>query len=464
MEKAIQSYNIFYSLLSPLVQYCALCHYNHVVIKGKENLPKEGGYILAPCHQQALMEPLAILNIAPKAPVFLARADIFKQSTVGNILNFFKIMPVYRIRDGKESLSKNTEIFEKSRNVLLSGHPLCLMAEGRHNNRHQLLPLVKGMFRIAGETQKLLNDKPLYIVPVGIDFDEYELAFSNLVINIGKPVAIQPFMTTYEDNEPLALNQMRDTLAAAMRAQMHDIRSQEHYEEIYTLCNILNPFARKQNGLHNTAWNRFQMRCQLAGVFDQQEETSDITFDETMALTQQYQQVCQDLHLSQKREAEHLCFGKLLLATITVPAVVAIAIYSPAVRWTILFCLACYPIPFIPTHLIPHKIIADTQFRSSINFGIRFGLSIVYVLAFSIVMGCTHGGFWGRQLPEVSGFMWFALAFVLPFLLAAIAGPLISGLCNICGDWSYYWKKMVHGKAIKKAQTMRKQLESRLQK
>ena len=43
----------------------------------------------------------------------------------------------------------------------------------------------KGMFRIAGETQQKLGDHPLYIVPTGIDFDEYERPYSNLVVNIG---------------------------------------------------------------------------------------------------------------------------------------------------------------------------------------------------------------------------------------------------------------------------------------
>jgi hypothetical protein len=76
--------------------------------------------------------------------------------------------------------------------------------------------LRKGLFRVAGEAQLKLGDRPLYIVPVGIDFDDYELPYSNLVVNIGQPIAVQPFMATYRENEPLALNRMRDALAAAL--------------------------------------------------------------------------------------------------------------------------------------------------------------------------------------------------------------------------------------------------------
>ena len=163
--KAIQDNNTFYNLLRPLVNYGTRCHYQSFVVRGIDNLPQEGSYIIAPCHQQALMEPLAVLCFSPKPSVFLARADIFAKPFFRAILTFLKILPVYRQRDGQRNLDKNNRIFDLSRDVLLDGYPLCLMAEGRHNNRHHLLNMGKGMFRIAGETQLMLGDHPLYIVP-----------------------------------------------------------------------------------------------------------------------------------------------------------------------------------------------------------------------------------------------------------------------------------------------------------
>ena len=264
MSKKIQDNNHLYNLLSPLVQFATRCHYRHFVVRGLDNLPTDGAYIIAPCHQQCLMEPLAVLCIAPKPPVFLARADIFAKPTIRAILTFLRILPVYRIRDGKSSLGKNHAIFDQCRDVLLDGYPLCLMAEGRHNNRHQLLPLGKGMFRIAGETQQRLGDYPLYIVPTGIDFDHYERPYSNLVVNIGKPIPVQPFMETYLEDEPVALNQMRDALTAALSPLMLDIRDNDRYDQIYSLCNSLNRDYRHREGLKNTAWNRFLMRQKIA--------------------------------------------------------------------------------------------------------------------------------------------------------------------------------------------------------
>ena len=402
MSKAIQDNDLLYNALSPLVQFGCRCHYNSFVVRGKENLPKDGAYIIAPCHQQALMEPLAVLCFAPKPPVFLARADIFKKPVFRTILTFLKIMPVYRIRDGKDQLGQNQEIFDRCRDVLLDGYPLCLMAEGRHNNRHHLLPMGKGMFRIAGETQLALGDYPLYIVPTGIDFDDYERPYSNLVVNIGKPIPVQPFMEKYREDEPVALNEMREALREALSPLMHDVRDEEHYDEIMALCKSLNPEYRRREGLRNTAWNRFLMRQKI---------TAD--YEKGVRVT--------GYGLEIKKTPWRPLLGVLLIGCI-----VAAAVIVPMVRWILLFCLVCYPLPFIPTHLIMKKKVADPQFRSSVNFGVRFLLSIVYAIFIGIVMACC-GGAWMEQVADIGGW-WGLVALAWVPIAARLTAPAVNML------------------------------------
>ena len=400
MSKAIQDNDLLYNALSPLVQFGCRCHYNSFVVRGKENLPKDGAYIIAPCHQQALMEPLAVLCFAPKPPVFLARADIFKKPVFRTILTFLKIMPVYRIRDGKDQLGQNQEIFDRCRDVLLDGFPLCLMAEGRHNNRHHLLPMGKGMFRIAGETQLALGDYPLYIVPTGIDFDDYERPYSNLVVNIGKPIPVQPFMEKYREDEPVALNEMRDALREALSPLMHDVRDEEHYDEIMALCKSLNPEYRRREGLRNTAWNRFLMRQKITADYEKGVKVAG--------------------YGSKAKPAP----WRPLLGVLLVGGIFAAAVFVPVVRWILLFCLVCYPLPFIPTHLIMKKKVADPQFRSSVNFGVRFLLSIVYAIVIGIVMAICGGAWMGNVAPL--GGWWGLVAVAWVPIAARLTAPAVN--------------------------------------
>ena len=422
MSKAIQDNNLLYNLLSPLVQFGCRCHYNRFDVHGLENLPTDGAYIIAPCHQQALMEPLAVLCFAPKPPVFLARADIFAKPTLRAILTFLKIMPVYRIRDGQDKLGRNKEIFDRCRDVLLDGFPLCLMAEGRHNNRHHLLNMGKGMFRIAGETQLALGNHPLFIVPTGIDFDDYERPYSNLVVNIGKPIPVQPFMETYRDNEPLALNQMRDALFEALLPLMHDIRDEEQYDRIMTLCNVLNREMRCREGLRNTAWNRFRMRQKIAITEDERLKVNG----EKIKLVEDLRSLCHRLHFDEKLISEHWSLGGTLLSLLAVLAVIAAVIIVPVVRWALLFCLICFPMAVLPTHLIVKRKIADPQFRSSFNFGVRFFVSILYTLVIAIVIACCKGLLWGLAA--------IAVIFVVARITCPATHWLKDLLCN-CRYW-----------------------------
>ena len=449
MSKSIQDNNWLYNILSPLVQFATRCHYNSFVVRGIENLPADGSYIIAPCHQQALMEPLAVLCFSPKPPVFLARADIFRKPTLKAILTFLKIMPVYRIRDGQDQLGRNKEIFDRSRDVLLDGYPLCLMAEGRHNNRHHLLKMGKGMFRIAGETQLKLGGHQLFIVPTGIDFDDYERPYSNLVVNIGKPIPITPFMEEYRDNEAVALNRMRDALTDALLPLMHDIRDEEHYDEIMTLCNLLNKDMRRCEGLTNNAWNRFLMRQKIARRLDSLSAADDSPeFASLIEKSRLLRTLCRGLHLDERLVSEHWSLPVAMLSLLAVACVMAAVVTLPSLRWVLLFCLLCYPLPFLPTHIIAKMKIADPQFRSSVNYGIRLVLSILYAIAIGTVMACT-GGLWMSRIADI-GAWWGLVAVALVHLEARLAGPAINLLRNILYNCRYWLLHLLHRDTMRK--------------
>jgi hypothetical protein len=388
------------------------------------------------------MEPLAVLNFAPKPPVFLARADIFAKPLVRAILTFLKILPVYRIRDGQSNLGKNSEIFDRSRDVLLDGFPLCLMAEGRHNDRHHLLPMGKGMFRIAGETQLMLGEHPLYIVPTGIDFDEYERPYSNLVVNIGKPIPVQPYMNDFRENEPVALNAMRADLAKALSPLMHDIRNEEYYDEIYTLCNILNPTIRQRDALADTAWNRFNTRRSISLRLDDAAAKSDDSgsFHKLMETTRNYQALCRKLKIRESVPASHWSLTATLLASTAVAALLAAFVALPPVRWCVLFLLLCYPIMLLPTNLITRRLIADSQFRSSVNFGIRFFFSIIYTIIISIVIACCNG-LWMSRLADI-GPWWGLVAVALAHVEAVCAPTIVNAFKALGNNIRLWWLRL----------------------
>ena len=392
MKTKLADFNFFYSLLLPVVLYGVRCHYRRFEVRGRENIPWGEHFIIAPCHQNALMDALVVLQVMNRKTVFLARADIFQNPVARFFLTWLRISPVYRIRDGRDSLSRNEEIFDTARQVLEKGVPLCLMAEGRHNDRHQLLPLVKGMFRIAGATQVELGDKPLYILPMGLDYDHYECLYHNVSVNIGKPIDIRQYIEEYKANEPVALNQMRAALTASLKGLMHDVGSHDRYDDEYAYCHLKTQETLAQMQLYNNSFNRFLSRKQVSDtIATLPEEQREPLYDQGAA----YAAACRCKGVPLWFASKGWTVGKSLLALLAV--VLTVAAIVPIWQYWLLSNVAL----FMPTNLLVRRAIKDPQFRSSVNYGIRLLLQFINGIVVFIVFTCLHNVWWGLGMAAL---------------------------------------------------------------
>lgn len=409
MKRSLADFNLFYTLVFPVVQFATFCHYRRIVVRGKENIPHDQHYILAPCHQNAMMDPLVVLMVMYRPIVFLARADIFANPVARFFLTWLRISPVYRIRDGRDQLTRNEAVFDNARQALEKGMPLCLMAEGTHNNRHQLLPLVKGMFRIAGETQRDLADKPLYIVPVGLDYDHYENPYSSVVVNFCKPIDVRQYMAEYADNEPMALNHMRQDLTLAMKDAIHQVNADEHYDDEYAYCHLKTADNLKSLHLRNNVWGRFMARRHISRQLAQLDSDSLAPiYAEGAAFASKCEAKRVPLWFASK------CLGvpNWLLSLRWFLGLIGLLLLLFLCRDMLLLWLLSNPVVYLPTHLIAKAKVKDPQFRSSINYGIRFALTMVYVITLFVVEICTCG-------------LWRAVGLLLLGLMSAWLTPKI---------------------------------------
>ncbi|MHB9056847.1 MAG: 1-acyl-sn-glycerol-3-phosphate acyltransferase [Paludibacteraceae bacterium] len=214
-------------------------HFRKLIFTGQENIPRDKPIIYAPTHRNALVDALILVHENVKQQVvFLARADIFKKELVVKILHFMRIMPVYRIRDGKENLSKNQEIFEICGRILQNGSPLCLFPEAKYNPHQNLLPLQKAIPRIALPTEAANNFMlNIHIVPVAFYYTAKDCFLSDLYVTYGKPVKVADYKELYEKDENHAINQLRLDLDTRLRKYVVDIPEQD-YDEYVALIDV----------------------------------------------------------------------------------------------------------------------------------------------------------------------------------------------------------------------------------
>jgi 1-acyl-sn-glycerol-3-phosphate acyltransferase len=106
MKKPIHEFDFWQNIVQNYVKTYIHFFYDKVTVVGSNKVPKDKPVILAINHQNALMDPLNVICALKGPSVFMARADVFKSEKIAKILRFFKMLPVFRIRDGIKSLQK----------------------------------------------------------------------------------------------------------------------------------------------------------------------------------------------------------------------------------------------------------------------------------------------------------------------------------------------------------------------
>ena len=232
-----------YRLLRAYADPAFLASYSRVQYVGLENIPKDCAVIFAPNHTNGLMDPLAAMSLGRRfAPmIFAARADMFRIPLLRGLLRFLYVTPVMRIRDGYSHLEENEDIMSAVSDRLCDGIPYCIMAEGTQRDRHSLLPLRKGIFRVALMADDKLDERmPMMIVPVGIEYGNYYRYRTSMLLNVGRAMNVSEFRRAHTGlTQPELMNAMREELASELKSLYLSIDDDADYDGVLEICRIV---------------------------------------------------------------------------------------------------------------------------------------------------------------------------------------------------------------------------------
>ncbi|MDP4238036.1 MAG: 1-acyl-sn-glycerol-3-phosphate acyltransferase [Bacteroidota bacterium] len=390
----ISDYPLSFRLVRDYVVCTFKRYYGEYIVVGRENIPAGCPVIFAPNHINALMDAIAVHSIAPyKLPViFLARADLFKDKTAAKLLNFVKILPAFRMRDGMENLGKNSEVFEQCVGILHQNKGLGIMPEGNQGEERKLRPLVKGIFRIAFTAQQPYGTQPkVKIIPVGIDYGDLVKYGKHVIINIGKPIEISEYMKSYGENPVTATNDIRERLTGALNRLSLDLASAKHYSCFETVTAVANSsFVEKLHFPDNTVY-RFIARQEIAKTLVALEESNPEKIDRLESLCKEYTGLLTKVNLRN---------WVLEQKPYSIPAML---VEGFKLFWTIPFFVFGFLLNFIPFFLpvyIRKKIIkAEYEgFFSSLQFGIGIIAFPVFYLLQAILFCSLANASWKLTL------------------------------------------------------------------
>lgn len=361
--------------------------HREIKVVGLDNIPKNKPVIYAPNHQNALMDALALVQTTPLQTVFLARADIFKNKIIASILYFLKILPVYRIRDGKESLEKNTLIFAKAVEILKQNKHLCLFPEAAHTNSRSMLPHKKAIPRIAflaGAQSE--TDLDIQIVPTGITYSNYYAFRRRIMINYGKPIALKPYLEIIKERgERDATIALRDKIFSEMEKLVVHIPVKEDvdiYERSFSFYrySIIERLGIKKGIEGHLKADLFLLE-KLKSNFNNDPDSKSWLDERLTALDNWYTKN----NIKSKALRNDSCISKNLFVLLLLTIVMSPLLLFGSVINGWLFWLSTYSF---------RKSIKDKQFWSSVAFGITLIVFPLWYIVLFVVCGLLTANWW----------------------------------------------------------------------
>ncbi len=373
----MEKWSLAYAIIKLILKIPHSSFYRKIVVEGLENIPKNKPIIFAPNHQNAVMDPLAMIYSTNKQPVFLARGDAFNNPIIAKIFAVFKILPVFRQRDGIGELKKNEAIFQKSVDVLKNNNAFCLFPEGQHNPQRFLRPLQKAIPRIAFQAEEQTDYKlDIKIIPTGIYYKDKTKSLSVLHIHYGKPIDVLDYVDAYKENPQKAMNTLKMEMSKQLKPLMIDIQDTKNYNIIEEFLTIYIPYYLKLNKLKNTQKNRFNSSKKLIDIIQTKiKNNDDFLADISIAITH-IKIIIKPKGIS----IEDYINNSSSIVNIILKSIISI-IFLP------LFLIGCI-FNFLPQQVAPYiskNMLKDPQYIGSVKFavgGIIF--PIYYLILFAI--------------------------------------------------------------------------------
>lgn len=230
-----------------------------IVCVGKENIPKKGAVLLVVNHPNGLLDPLMVTTNVSRDTHYLVRAAAFKNLIANTLLRSLNLMPIYRIRDGRNEISKNESVFNDCFKILKNKKILMIFPEGSHDQRRTVRTISKGFTRIVfGALEKHPNIK-LSIIPVGLSYQNIGKYPSKVAVHYGTPIDAKSHFNPLDLTT--SVNTLKEEVSNQLKTLSVHIPDDENYKIILKKLHENNTdFTDVHNTNQAIIDNKFTMR------------------------------------------------------------------------------------------------------------------------------------------------------------------------------------------------------------
>ena len=222
---------MFYRFFKIFTKLFIQFYCSKLIVDKMELLKCNGPVLLAVNHPNSFLDAIILCTLF-KEPIFsLARGDVFKNKILAKILYSLKIFPVFRSSEGVKNLDHNYTTFNECIKIFQQGGMVLIFSEGLCLNEWQLRPLKKGTARLAIAAWQ--QNIPLKILPIGINYSNFQSFGKTVHINIGSFIEAKDFGNVTIKNGRL-LNEITCSIHEQLQLLVYEIANNNYQKWVDT--------------------------------------------------------------------------------------------------------------------------------------------------------------------------------------------------------------------------------------
>ncbi len=361
---------LLHTIIKFLYLITARIYYAKITVLNLNKVPVNAPLLIAINHSNAFWDGVLIGLHTKQSIWFLARGDVFNKPIAAKILTWIGIAPIYRMQEGVENIEKNKEVFNRCYQILNKNQSIAIFPEGNCERESKLRPLKKGTARIAfGALETFKDNKSLYIICAGLNFDDPDNLNSEVLINFGEPIKVNDYFQESMPLDAAPVVELTKDIEKSLNNVMYNVHEKEHHQLFHFIKrNFLNLLV----GVSKSEKFEFKKVKQLSEKIN----NNDAALSTLKTAANSYMRLLSQHKLREKYVRKYMVHAKfigdyLIFLFLIIPAIPGLVFNS----W-----------PYFMAVYTAKKTVKKNEFFTSVNIGAAGLLYFIWYIVLLVLL------------------------------------------------------------------------------
>jgi 1-acyl-sn-glycerol-3-phosphate acyltransferase len=348
------TYFFFYHLF----RLVAKLRFKTINLSSEEHLNSQQPLIIVANHGNSFLDAILLAVIFKRKLHFLTRADVFNTKFKRWFLGKLNMMPIYRIRDGREVLKNNDLIFNKCAQILKINGAILVFPEGNCVVEKRLRDFKTGFVNLAYETEV----ENLAVLPISLNYANLKSLNTHIHVVFNSTINITDLKketTDFVSFSKLLLSKTENAITQNM-VQIKDQDQEGFYNQIFTV-------ARNHVALNEMVVQQIQACNYLRNL----KINNQAQFEELIQLSSTYFQDLMLLNVDDLAVEKEFSLSEKLLYYLLLP----VYYISKLINY----------LPSLLLNKIVNESVKELQFKNSVKLVLTPIIYFVFIFLLSVI-------------------------------------------------------------------------------